>query len=366
MHTIVGQGQLDEILSARPEERRQFIEEAAGIAKHRRRRERAERKLAGLETDLNRLQDLVGELRRQLKPLKQQAELAERYESLNREAAELARKVAAARLRSLNQDRDRRHPAWQKAEERQTEIQSRLSDLDAEIAELEAEREAAEAGLRQVEELHARCIEDRSDAEGRLREAIREEAGAREHMARASNRSGRLFALEEELQRTEKALSEVRASLQCREADLEAGERSFRQTEQARRDAEEDRRRVGEQIAARRAEAEALRRSLTNQDAELERQRPTPGSLSSKRRSSAWTGWRPHSSPSTGGWRKNGRRSSRSCARWSPWSRGCSLARRWSMQGGRSSPNRLGQPSPGGEEITPSGCSGISSRCRRI
>src|SRR6266540_2394582 len=202
MHTIVGQGQLDEILSARPEERRQFIEEAAGIAKHRRRRERAERKLAGLETDLNRLQDLVGELRRQLKPLKQQAELAERYESLNREAAELARKVAAARLRSLNQDRDRRHPAWQKAEERQTEIQSRLSDLDAEIAELEAEREAAEARLRQAEELHARCIEDRSDAE-------------------------------------------------------------------------EDRRRVGEQIAARRAEAEALRRSLTNQDAELERLRAT-------------------------------------------------------------------------------------------
>src|SRR6266540_2971689 len=275
MHTIVGQGQLDEILSARPEERRQFIEEAAGIAKHRRRRERAERKLAGLETDLNRLQDLVGELRRQLKPLKQQAELAERYESLNREAAELARKVAAARLRSLNQDRDRRHPAWQKAEERQTEIQSRLSDLDAEIAELEAEREAAEARLRQAEELHARCIEDRSDAEGCLREAIREEAGAREHMARASNRSGRLFALEDELHRTEKALSEVRATLQGREADLEAGERSFRQTEQARRDAEEDRRRVGEQIAARRAEAEALRRSLTNQDAELERLRAT-------------------------------------------------------------------------------------------
>src|SRR6266498_2365182 len=165
MHTIVGQGQLDEILSARPEERRQFIEEAAGIAKHRRRRERAERKLAGLETDLNRLQDLVGELRRQLKPLKQQAELAKRHESLNREAAELARKVAAARLRSLNQDRDCRRPSWQKAEERQTEIQSRLSELDAEIAGVEAEREAAEAGLRQVEELHARCIEDKSEAQ---------------------------------------------------------------------------------------------------------------------------------------------------------------------------------------------------------
>src|SRR5207247_1688186 len=61
LHTIVGQGQLDAVLGARPEERRQFIEEAAGIAKHRRRRDRAERKLAGLEQDLLRLQDLSGE-----------------------------------------------------------------------------------------------------------------------------------------------------------------------------------------------------------------------------------------------------------------------------------------------------------------
>src|SRR6266508_1932131 len=111
LHTIVGQGALDEVLSARPEERRQFIEEAAGIAKHRRRRERAERKLAGLETDLNRLQDLVGELRRQLKPLKQQAELADKHDSLNREAADLARKLAAARLRDLHLERDRRRPS---------------------------------------------------------------------------------------------------------------------------------------------------------------------------------------------------------------------------------------------------------------
>src|SRR5207237_3651937 len=71
MHTIVGQGHLEDVLSARPEERRLFVEEAAGIAKHRRRRERAERKLAGLDQDLVRLQDVAAELERQLKPLKQ-------------------------------------------------------------------------------------------------------------------------------------------------------------------------------------------------------------------------------------------------------------------------------------------------------
>ena len=76
LHTVVGQGQLEEVLLARPEERRQYIEEAAGIAKHRRRKERAERKLAGLDQDLLRLADVLAELRRQLKPLKQQAESA--------------------------------------------------------------------------------------------------------------------------------------------------------------------------------------------------------------------------------------------------------------------------------------------------
>ncbi|HEX5951237.1 MAG TPA: AAA family ATPase, partial [Actinomycetota bacterium] len=72
LHTIGSQGELDTILSNRPEDRRQYVEEAAGIAKHRKRKERAERKLAGLDQDLLRLQDVLAELKRQLRPLKQQ------------------------------------------------------------------------------------------------------------------------------------------------------------------------------------------------------------------------------------------------------------------------------------------------------
>src|SRR5918998_262588 len=75
-HTIVGQGQLDAILNAKPEDRRAFIEEAAGILKHRRRKERALRKLAQTEQHLERLTDLLRELRRQLRPLERQAEAA--------------------------------------------------------------------------------------------------------------------------------------------------------------------------------------------------------------------------------------------------------------------------------------------------
>ena len=82
LHTVVGQGQLEEVLLARPEDRRKYIEEAAGIAKHRRRKERAERKLANLDQDLLRLADVLTELRRQLKPLQQQAESAKKHEQL--------------------------------------------------------------------------------------------------------------------------------------------------------------------------------------------------------------------------------------------------------------------------------------------
>src|SRR3982751_1427452 len=71
-HVIVGQGQIDAVLNARPEDRRAIIEEAAGILKYRKRKERSERRLVATEGNLNRLQDLVREVRRQLRPLEKQ------------------------------------------------------------------------------------------------------------------------------------------------------------------------------------------------------------------------------------------------------------------------------------------------------
>ncbi|ERK71938.1 RecF/RecN/SMC protein, partial [Leifsonia aquatica ATCC 14665] len=94
MHVIVGQGQLDAVLRASPEERRGFIEEAAGILKHRRRKEKTLRKLDAMQANLTRLSDLAGEVRRQLKPLGHQAEIA-------REAQTIAAVVRDARARLL-------------------------------------------------------------------------------------------------------------------------------------------------------------------------------------------------------------------------------------------------------------------------
>ena len=94
MHVIVGQGQLDAILLANPEERRAFIEEAAGVLKHRKRKEKAIRKLDSMQTNLARIQDLTVELRRQLKPLGKQAEVA-------RKASIIQSDVRDAKLRLM-------------------------------------------------------------------------------------------------------------------------------------------------------------------------------------------------------------------------------------------------------------------------
>ncbi|MFD1325749.1 chromosome segregation protein SMC, partial [Micromonospora sonneratiae] len=142
MHVIVGQGQLDAVLHAKPEDRRAFVEEAAGVLKHRKRKEKALRKLDAMQTNLNRLTDLTAELRRQLKPLGRQAEVARR-------AAVIQANLRDARLRLLADDLATLRSTLDKeiadetalrerraiVEEEHTEVQHRLADLEAALAE---------------------------------------------------------------------------------------------------------------------------------------------------------------------------------------------------------------------------------------
>ena len=115
MHVVVGQGQLDAILHANPVERRGFIEEAAGVLKHRKRKEKALRKLEAMGANLTRLEDLTSELRRQLKPLGKQAEVARRASVIQADLrdARLAaprRRPAARSARSSSASRPTRPP----------------------------------------------------------------------------------------------------------------------------------------------------------------------------------------------------------------------------------------------------------------
>ncbi|MGO1262897.1 MAG: chromosome segregation protein SMC, partial [Brevibacterium aurantiacum] len=148
MHVIVGQGRLDAILHADPIERRSFIEEAAGVLKHRRRKDKAVRKLTGLQTNLDRLSDLRTELNRQLGPLGRQAEAAQKAATVQatlrdstarlladdtvRLQSSLASTASAGgedggdRISDLEHRRSR-------TEERLQEIESRLGTLDSEL-----------------------------------------------------------------------------------------------------------------------------------------------------------------------------------------------------------------------------------------
>lgn len=103
MHVIVGQGRLAQILESRPEDRRAFIEEAAGVLKHRRRKEKAQRKLVSMQANLDRLNDLTAELRRQLKPLARQAEAAKRAATVQADLRDARLKLAGHQLVELRE-----------------------------------------------------------------------------------------------------------------------------------------------------------------------------------------------------------------------------------------------------------------------
>jgi chromosome segregation protein len=106
MHVIVGQGKLEEILQSRPEDRRAFIEEAAGVLKHRKRKEKALRKLDAMSANLARLTDLTTELRRQLKPLGRQAEVARRAQTIQADLRDARLRLAADDLVNRQTERD--------------------------------------------------------------------------------------------------------------------------------------------------------------------------------------------------------------------------------------------------------------------
>lgn len=101
-HVIIGQGEIGRVLNASEEDHRAVIEEAAGILKHRRRKERSERRLERTDEDLIRLQDLIGEINRQMRPLRRQAKSAERYDGLKSEVVALTLHLAGRRLSELD------------------------------------------------------------------------------------------------------------------------------------------------------------------------------------------------------------------------------------------------------------------------
>ena len=140
MHVIVGQGQLDSVLSSKPEDRRAYIEEAAGVLKHRKRKEKALRKLDAMQANLTRLTDLTAELRRQLKPLGRQAEIARRAQAVQSELRDARLRLAADDLVTLRDE-------LAKEEADEASARARRAEVEAQLAAARVEQERLEAAL---------------------------------------------------------------------------------------------------------------------------------------------------------------------------------------------------------------------------
>lgn len=221
-HVIIGQGQIDSVLNASPEDHRAVIEEAAGILKHRRRKEKAERRLERTDEDVLRLQDLLGEIERQLRPLRRQARAAASYEGLRDQVRSLRLYLSGGALRELDEEmvgvreEHRRLTTEVTADESEVvESGDRVSGLSARAlalgAELERDTGAAallETTTERLRRLSSVAHERGRAASGRLQATLE----------RRTDLETELSAIHEELSGMVSAASEATIEADAREA----------------------------------------------------------------------------------------------------------------------------------------------------
>ncbi|MDT7783377.1 MAG: chromosome segregation protein [Pseudonocardiales bacterium] len=179
MHVIVGQGQLAAILESKPEERRAFIEEAAGVLKHRKRKEKALRKLEAMQANLTRLTDLTSELRRQLKPLGKQAEIARRAQVVQSELRDSKLRLLADDLVTQRGAIAQEEHDEAKARERRAEVEKSLQAAQYQQNELEERVAADSPKLQAAQDTWYRL----SALEERLRGTVRLAAERARHLS---------------------------------------------------------------------------------------------------------------------------------------------------------------------------------------
>ncbi|MFC8670108.1 chromosome segregation protein SMC [Streptomyces sp. NPDC057199] len=232
MHVIVGQGQLDSVLHADPMGRRAFIEEAAGVLKHRKRKEKALRKLDAMQANLARVQDLTDELRRQLKPLGRQAAVARR-------AAVIQADLRDARLRLLADDLVRLRGALRAEVADEAALKERKEAAEAELKKALQREAMLEDEVRRLTPRLQRAQQtwyELSQLAERVRGTI-SLADARVKSATAQPPEERRGRDPEDMEREAARIREQEAEL---EAALEAAERALEDTVSHRADLERE------------------------------------------------------------------------------------------------------------------------------
>ena len=257
MHVIVGQGQLDSILHATPEDRRGFIEEAAGVLKHRKRKEKALRKLDSTDGNLTRLNDLLTEIRRQLKPLGRQAEVA-------RKAAVVQADVRDARARLLADDLVTARTALEQELADETVLLERRAEVEAAIEEARRAEGALEAALREDLPALAKAQETWFALSG-LRERLKGTAGlAAERVRNAAETADEQASTGRDPDQLEAEAERVRAQEREIAAEVERNRAGLEEAVAARNEAEaahqEEERRVAGLVRAAADRREGLAR----------------------------------------------------------------------------------------------------------
>ncbi|MDX6299253.1 MAG: chromosome segregation protein [Nocardioidaceae bacterium] len=243
MHVIVGQGQLDSILRATPEDRRGFIEEAAGVLKHRKRKEKALRKLESTEGNLTRLQDLLTEIRRQLKPLGRQAEVARRAAVVQADVRDARSRLLADDLVTARAALDRDLVDETILLERRAEVEEALERSRREEASLEEALRADLPALAAAQESWFGLCGLRERLAGTAGLAAERVRNAREGVEPGSDPGRDPEELEAEAARVRAQEEEIGAEVDHARGALEHAVTARQRAEQAH--AEEDRRVAG-------------------------------------------------------------------------------------------------------------------------
>lgn len=218
-YSIISQGRLGEVLQSRPEERRALVEEAAGIAKHRQRKERAERKLKRLDEDVQRIHDYVRMLRRELRPLEKQVDRARAMEELQERRGILETTLAVDDVRRLQGQ-------WDAISKRRTEAEAaaelasyRLREKERELQDVKRLLEEKGLFVGDLEEQRHRSQQALSGASAALR--LLDEKG-RHVVERLSEARRRIGAADRELQELGGELAEAQTALDAARAESDA------------------------------------------------------------------------------------------------------------------------------------------------
>lgn len=282
MHVIVGQGKLDEILQSRPEDRRAFIEEAAGVLKHRKRKEKALRKLDAMSANLARLTDLTTELRRQLKPLGRQAEVARRAQTIQADLRDARLRLAADDLVNRKGEREAIFEAEAAMRRDHDEASSRLAVASEEltahetaVGELSGRTESVQHTWFALSALAERVAATVRIASERAQHLDVEPVAASDTDPDALEAEAEQIALAEqrllaELATTRTRLDAARADLAEREREAAEADRAHMAAVRAEADRREGLARLAGQVETMRARVESIDDSVARLSERIE------------------------------------------------------------------------------------------------